>query len=106
MNAEVSDSCYGIHFLESYGIDYRTELIIYNLCGTDAVQSFWGYGANVVFRIDPEGDLRLREDRNLNHGHRQECGEEYTYPVQGNVSQEKWLTVTTWKMKYCRACCN
>ena len=94
MNAEVSDPCDGIHFLEAYGIDYRPKLIIYNLCGTDAVQSLWGCGSNVVFRIDPERNLRLREDQNLSHGYRREYWEEYTDPVQGNVSKGNSLTTT------------
>ena len=92
MNAEVSDPCYGLHFLEAHGIAYRPKLIIYNLCGNDAVQSLWGCGPNGVFRLDPAGNLQLREDRNLSHGHVHEYWDEYVYPVQGNVSKENSLT--------------
>jgi hypothetical protein len=51
LNAEVSDPAYGLHYLQTHGMSFRPDLVIYGLSGNDAMQSEQFYGPDRLFTM-------------------------------------------------------
>lgn len=89
LNAEVSDPCYGLWFLQQFGFDYRPHLVILNLSGNDTLQSLWGCGPTGVFRLSDADRLAVRPDRHLASGHTNDRWQHYRYGALGDEEIER-----------------
>ena len=89
-NAEVSDPCYGLRFLQDFGFDYRPDLIVLNLSGNDTLQALWGCGSETgVFRLEPDGRLAVRSDGEDRPAHTHARWQHYRYHRAGDEAVER-----------------
>ena len=90
-NAEVSDPCYGLRFLQDFGYGYRPDVILLNLSGNDVLQSLWACGPSTgALQLEPGGRLIARPDRDHRSGHRHARWQHHQYPRVGDAGVEAW----------------
>jgi hypothetical protein len=63
LNAEVSDPAHGLYYLQQFGDRYHPQLIIYNMCGNDVMQTASFVGPERLFAFDPTGLLAVNSHR-------------------------------------------
>ncbi|MCP4800862.1 MAG: hypothetical protein GY893_13035 [bacterium] len=88
LNAEVSDPAYGLNYLQSHGLDFSPNWVVYGLCSNDVMQTFWYAGPGRRMKLQ-DGILLANPDYDGDPTSFYEHFQDFAYPKHHRDLEEK-----------------